>query len=157
VPSITLQPQSQIVTNGASVAFQVLASSTLGPLQYQWQRNGADLPGQTNPSLLLSSAQATDTGQYRAVVSNPDATGPSAAAQLYVLAPPRITQITRVGGTNQISFPTIPGPSYTIEYNPTLAPTNWTVLSTVIGTGDLQTVLDAPTAVPHRFYRLQVH
>ena len=157
VPSITLQPQSQIVTNGSSVTFQVLASSTLGPLQYQWQRNGADLPGQTNASLFLSSAQAADTGQYRAVVSNADATVPSAAAQLYVLAPPRITQITRVGGTNRISFPTIPGPSYTIEYNPTLAPTNWTVLGTVIGTGDLLTVLDAPSATPRRFYRLQVH
>jgi len=157
VPSITLQPQSQIAIVGAPVTFQVLASSTLGPLQYQWQHNGADLPGQTSPSLLLSSAQSAESGQYRAIVSNPDATVPSAAAQLYVLAAPRITQITRVGGTNHISFPTIPGPSYTIEYNPTLAPTNWTVLITVPGTGDLVTVLDAPSATPHRFYRLLVH
>ena len=79
------------------------------------------------------------------------------AAQLYVLAAPRITQIIRLGGTNYISFPTIPGPSYTIEYNPTLAPTNWTTLITVPGTGDLLTVLDAPSATPHLFYRLLVH
>jgi hypothetical protein len=72
-----------------------------------------------------------------------------------VLIPPLISPITRNGANTQLSFPTIPGPNYTVEYNSEVLPTNWTILGTWPGTGDLLTVSDVQPS-RHRIYRLRV-
>ena len=43
-PSITAQPTNLSVVEGANASFSVTASGT-APLSYQWQFNGAALPG----------------------------------------------------------------------------------------------------------------
>src|SRR5262249_11127995 len=72
-PSITQQPTSQTVTTGQSATFSVTASGT-GPLSYQWQKlvNGTwtNISGATSPAFTISSAQASNAGQYEVVVSN---------------------------------------------------------------------------------------
>jgi hypothetical protein len=40
------------------------------PLQYQWRRNGFNLPGQTNATLNLGPVSFTDSGQYTLFVRN---------------------------------------------------------------------------------------
>jgi hypothetical protein len=69
-PGIVTQPSSATVPRNESVVFSVVASGA-EPLAYQWQRTGANLPGQTNRSLNLQQVQVTDAGSYRVVVSNP--------------------------------------------------------------------------------------
>ena len=85
-PSVT----AMTLTNNlfASTAFTDAASGT-GPITYQWYfkstNSGADfvaLPGQNNPSIVLSLADYTYSGQYYVVASNPvnggsTATGPT--------------------------------------------------------------------------------
>ncbi len=83
------QPKSQSVTNGASVVFSAEAVGT-APLSYQWRFNGANIGGQTGPSLTLSPVKPTDAGKYSVVVSNPVGPKPSADADLTVINPPRI-------------------------------------------------------------------
>jgi alpha-tubulin suppressor-like RCC1 family protein/N-acetyl-anhydromuramyl-L-alanine amidase AmpD len=68
-PSITGQPQSQIVYVGQNVAFTVAASGT-APLSYEWQFNGNPLFGATASSYLLTPARSVDVGSYSVVVSN---------------------------------------------------------------------------------------
>ena len=69
-PAVTTQPASQTVAAGTSVTFRVRASGT-APLQYQWQRNGANIAGATAPDYTIASAAAGDNGaRFRAMVTN---------------------------------------------------------------------------------------
>ena len=52
-PAFTIQPQHQVVTNGANVSFSVSATGTPPPA-YQWQFNGADIPEATSSNLALA-------------------------------------------------------------------------------------------------------
>ncbi|HZN69072.1 MAG TPA: immunoglobulin domain-containing protein, partial [Tepidisphaeraceae bacterium] len=84
VPSINEQPQSRTVTAGQPVTFRVVASGP-GPLSYQWQRNGVDIPGATDTSYTIDRVQATDDGaRFRVVVRNPHGSTPSNEAVLTV-------------------------------------------------------------------------
>ena len=92
-PLIVTQPQSQTVTNGSQVTFDVIAQSRVA-LSYQWQKNGADLPGATDSSLTLIGVSTADQATYRAVVTNSYGSTTSAGAALTVntvLTPPSIT------------------------------------------------------------------
>src|SRR5437016_4409529 len=67
---ITKQPTNQSVSLGASVRFQVSATSTSPPIQYQWRFVGANLAGQTNSALNLTNIQVINTGDYDAVLTD---------------------------------------------------------------------------------------
>ncbi len=84
-PTITTPPASLTVTAPAQATFSVVAAGT-APLSYQWRRNGAAIPGATNPSYALSSTTLSDSGStFSVVVSNSVNTVTSAAATLTVL------------------------------------------------------------------------
>lgn len=68
-PYLAGQPASQSVVPGAKVTFSAFASGT-GPLAYQWQMNGANIPNATNPSYTKIKAQASDVGNYQVIVTN---------------------------------------------------------------------------------------
>ena len=89
IPVIVTQPAWLTVTNGANVSFTVVATS-LEPLSYQWQKGTANLPGQTGPTLSMSSVQLGDMGEYRVLVSNSSGSVFSAPALLTVYAPPSL-------------------------------------------------------------------
>jgi hypothetical protein len=90
-PTITTQPQSQTVTVGGSVSFQIEASGP-GPLQFQWRHNDTPLLGATNSTLALFNAQPEAAGRYDVVVwsAQGGAAGNSSPAMLIVEEPPRI-------------------------------------------------------------------
>jgi lysophospholipase L1-like esterase len=89
-PSITAQPQSRTNVVGTAANFSAAASGT-APLSYQWQFNGANVPGATGTSLTLNSVQASDAGNYTVVVTNTGGAITSAVAQLTVWIPPSIS------------------------------------------------------------------
>ena len=83
-PTITAQPVNQSVTVGQSATFAVAASG-MGPLAYQWQKNGADISGATSASYTTPPVASSDSGvAYRARVSNASGTATSSAATLTV-------------------------------------------------------------------------
>jgi uncharacterized delta-60 repeat protein len=67
-------------------SFGVIASGT-APLSFQWQTNGAPIPGATNDQLVISQARFADAGLYSVVVSNVEGHVTSADAGLTVKAP----------------------------------------------------------------------
>ncbi len=66
-PVITVQPFRFALAPAGQVQLRVMAVGN-EPLTYQWQRDGVNLPGATNSSLILEGDAIT--GNYRVVVSN---------------------------------------------------------------------------------------
>src|SRR5688500_18247691 len=69
-PQVTTHPQNQSAAIGDPVTFSVVASGNQ-PLGYQWQRNGANIPGANAASYTINSVVSGDNGaRFRVVVSN---------------------------------------------------------------------------------------
>lgn len=68
-PSFTSEPADQTVYAGANAAFRVTVASD-APVSYQWQKDGADLPGETGPRLVRRRVTSADQGLYRVRVAN---------------------------------------------------------------------------------------
>jgi glucose/arabinose dehydrogenase len=90
-PRITTQPQSQTVTEGDRVTFEVAATGP-GTLTYQWRRNGVNITGATGSSYTLDPATTDDNGAaFSVVVTNSAASVTSDPALLTVFpAIPRV-------------------------------------------------------------------
>ena len=82
-PSITTQPQSQTVIEGANVSVSVTATGT-APLTYQWRKGGVNLGGATSSTYSLTAVTTNDAGNYDVVVNNSCGTATSTAATLTV-------------------------------------------------------------------------
>ncbi len=89
-PTITTQPASQTVNQGATATFSVVATGA-APLSYQWKFNGVNISAATASSYSKSNAQSSDAGNYSVTVSNPAGSVTSANAALTVNVPPTIT------------------------------------------------------------------
>jgi hypothetical protein len=74
-PTITSQPQSQTNIVGATVTFQVGATSSI-PMSYQWRKNttnlvdGGNLLGTRTNTLTILSISGSDAAVYSVIVSN---------------------------------------------------------------------------------------
>ena len=82
---------SLVVTQGNNATFSVTASGDV-PLSYQWRFNDTVLSGATTSNLTVSSAQATNAGNYDVIVSNNSGSVTSQVATLTVRVPPLLTQ-----------------------------------------------------------------
>jgi hypothetical protein len=67
-PFLLSQPADRAVISGATVTFSVAAGGA-PPLAYQWQFNGADIPGATKSSYSVIAQPSTD-GEYSIIVSD---------------------------------------------------------------------------------------
>jgi hypothetical protein len=68
--------------DGTNVTFSVVASSVNSALSYQWRMNGANLPGETGPSITITNVQIEDEGDYDCAVTDTADTVFSAPARL---------------------------------------------------------------------------
>ncbi len=91
-PTITAQPQNQVVSIGSRVAFSITATDK-APLSFQWRKNGVNISGATGSSFTIAAAQASDAGSYSVFISNGAKSVTSNSATLTVNAgtPPVIS------------------------------------------------------------------
>jgi hypothetical protein len=103
-PTFTTQPASRTNVAGTVAIFAVSADGT-APLKYQWRFNGTPIFGATGATLMLTSVEVTQAGNYDVYVTNYYGSVLSSNAVLTILTePPGITaqptsQIVLVGGT----------------------------------------------------------
>ena len=159
-PSITQQPASLTVTPEANVSFSVEAVGT-APLSYQWRLgrpgpNAGNIDGATGPVLKLNNVVAADAGPYHVVVTNSSGSVTSVVATLRVLLAPAIGPVSFSGNSFSLSFPSVNGLTYFLEFKDALDAPSWTPLGSAPGTGEVLLLMDAPVAVPIRFYRVRV-
>ena len=126
-PAVTTQPQGQTNAVGSTIALSVTATGGV-PLFYQWRRNGTNLveggsvAGSDERTLLISSAQLTDAGNYDVVISNGFGATNSAIAGVIVFVPTFAPTITNqpasqsvVAGTN-VNFSVLAGGTAPLSY-----------------------------------------
>ena len=132
-PQITAQPASQVVLGGANVMLSVAAFGAR-PFWYQWQKNGTNLvdggnlAGATNRNLTLANVTLADAGTYSVSVSNALGSAPSTGAHLTVVYPPAFLSTVQSNCTLTLTWSTMAGQQYRLQYKPALAATNWTYL-----------------------------
>jgi uncharacterized delta-60 repeat protein len=98
IPAIATQPVGANLSAGLSYTLNVVAEGT-PLLNYQWQLNGTNLAGATDPMLRFASLQAGSAGDYRVVVTNNYGAVTSQVARVTVLpSAPVITSQPRSQG-----------------------------------------------------------
>ncbi|HEV2211433.1 MAG TPA: LamG-like jellyroll fold domain-containing protein [Verrucomicrobiae bacterium] len=84
-PTLTQQPQSQVLYCGRNIAFTAGAVGAR-PLTFQWLKNGTPIGGATAASLSLTNLQMGDAGSYSVAVINSLGSATSGNANLSVIA-----------------------------------------------------------------------
>jgi hypothetical protein len=78
------------------------------------------------------------------------------ADQTGSIVPVRILTVARQGTNSVISFATVPGKNYTVQFKDSLSNVTWQTAATVAGTGTTRTVTNNTGVLNRRFYRLRV-
>jgi hypothetical protein len=94
-PSFSMQPSSQTIALGFTVVFKAQATGAPAPA-YQWEFNGAPIPGATSSTLVVSGTTAGSAGSYGCVASNPGGNATSNAAALAVSSTPDIGRLVNI-------------------------------------------------------------
>jgi hypothetical protein len=154
---ITVQPSDITTLVGLTVTLHGEATSGL-PLFFQWFRDGSAIVGATSDTLVINSAQVSDSGIYAFVVANFDTYLVSRYATLWVVTQPlepRILSILRAGPDVVVTFSTTAGSTYHLEYKDHLPDPAWQLINTTTGSGTAASITDpAPTSAT-RFYRVR--
>lgn len=85
-PLITKEPDGATRVVSSAVEFSVTASGT--SLNYQWQKDGANITGANTASYAIARVRKSDAGTYRCVISNNAGTATTRDAVLAVLDVP---------------------------------------------------------------------
>ncbi len=140
---------------GSTVAFNAVFDGSR-PITYQWQFNGADLPGATNETLTLDLTNIDQSGDYSLLASNALGTNASTPQTFTVNAlPPATNGIIVTDGLEWASFFGAAG--YNDVFNPTwplatnniiagLAPSSSFGVFTLAGCGGLSVLTDGSIA-----------
>lgn len=132
-PIIGQQPAGAIVNPGSDYILSVSATGSAG-FTYQWRRNNDNIPGETNPTLLLAAADAADSGDYSVVVTNGSGSTTSAVASVLVAQKLPGGFATGVSAAGAVLGGGVADPHYTLITNPqNTASTTALVQSTVPG------------------------
>jgi alpha-tubulin suppressor-like RCC1 family protein len=115
-PAIARQPVGFSSPIGISNALTGAASGN--PLNYQWQLNGADIPGATNANYIIHAMRTNDAGIYQLIVSN--VLGAAASSNAWVtvgpvaawgfngynqcVVPPGLSDVTGIAGGYSFSL-----------------------------------------------------
>ncbi len=130
LPVVVRDPVTTRVNPGESVTLSVDAVGP-GPLSFQWQRNGQNIPGASTTALVIPAASGSDGGIYRALVSNPFGSVLSASAVVIIqdTIPPEVTITSPSGEVTGINY-TLTG---TIRDNSALFTAQWLRDGQIIG------------------------
>ncbi|KAF8069461.1 MKS1 [Scenedesmus sp. PABB004] len=105
-PLVTVQPADVAVDEGANAQLSVTATG-LGPLRYQWFKDGKRLTvaTSTSPLLVLVEVAPADAGSYHCQVTNKDGSAGSGKALLSVARVGRLQHAT--GSSDGAEQPTL--------------------------------------------------
>ena len=156
--TITLQPVSQTVGAGDTVAFNVTATGA-APLSYRWMQNqaplgnGGDVSGALTATLTLTSVTQTNAGNCTVIITNAGGSVTSSIASLTVVMRPNMALPTRLpDGSVRLSLTATPGLTYRLDASTNLV--DWAALTNIANpSGTIQFIDLEATNSSQRFYR----
>jgi hypothetical protein len=153
-PFITIPPTDQSVDVGANVTFTVTVTGT-PTLFYQWRFNDTNIAGATASSFSITNVQPADGGGYSVEVSNAVDTVISLEAVLALITPTPEILSPEISGENfTLTWNSLAGKTYRVQYKDNLEDTDWTdLLPDVVATGATASKSDA-VGNSQRFYRI---
>jgi sugar lactone lactonase YvrE len=120
-PRYFAQPQNATIMPGESATFSTTSTGGLMPggvWTYQWRKDGVEIPGATNFSLVVANARFSDAGLYSVVIQNTLGSAVSANARLEVVPmriwPPEDQSLSE--GYDAVYRATIMGPPTTFQW-----------------------------------------
>lgn len=87
--TIDAAPIDKVLCSTEDVVFSVTASGAI--TNYQWRKNGTDIPGANSAIYTIANASAADVGDYDVIVSGPCSVATSDVASLTINSPAVIT------------------------------------------------------------------
>ena len=155
---ITLQPLSQTVGAGDSVAFNVTATGA-APLSYQWLQdqaplaNGGNVSGAITATLTLTGVTQTNAGNCTVVITNAGGSVTSSIASLTVVMRPNLAPPTLLpDGSVRLSLSATPDLTYRLDASTNLV--DWATLTNIANpSGTIQFIDLEATNFSRRFYR----
>jgi hypothetical protein len=160
-PTITSQPASIILTEGASASFSVGLARTLGA-SYQWIRNATNIPGANASSYLIPAVRLADNAHtFRCFISNAYGSTNSSTATLTVVADstrPTLVSAGTLGDNRVVAV----GFSEAVEQSSATAIGNYTLnngamVQAASLNDDLRTVVLTTTPLAQGSYTLTVN
>jgi len=163
-PFLTSQLANRTVAQNATANFRATASGSL-PLHYQWQFNGANIPGATNGVLSLTNVQPEQAGAYSILVTNAHGATASTGRALLRLStqpppggpPPSFVPGSfscHPDGTFQFTLSAATGSHLEILVSTNLL--DWASLATLTATNSLIPFIDTAPSFIRRFYRAKL-
>ncbi len=151
-PCLSASPQSQTVTAGSNVTFNVGVHGA-PTLSYQWQFNGEDIPGATSSTLILSNLVPANSGNYSVIINNPAGGVVSEPAILSVQAQAANFNSASILSNNRIRLPLTgsAGVAYRIDGSTNLV--DWTPLTNIFNADGSFEFIDSTVTDAQRFYR----
>jgi hypothetical protein len=108
-----------------------------------------------NYSNLPSNGTASMVRSGSRLINAPTNSPENFAGARGTIVPVEIIGAVRNGTNTSLSFATVSGRNYAVQFTDSLAPAAWQTLTTVVGNGAMKTVTNG-TASHGRFYRLRV-
>ena len=151
-PTLTIPWRHRTVVLGTTVSLSVSGEET-NALGFQWQLNGANLPGQTNQTLVVASAGLADAGQYRLAMQTSGGLVLSPVANLVVVSQqPQLLALPLTNGLFSLQVEGGISPGLMIQASTNL--TDWVGVMTNKTTNAPLIYRDSATGQhPWRFYR----
>lgn len=149
--TITSQPQSLSEKTNARVTFSVGVTGS-SPI-YRWMRNGTNVPGGINSTLVLNNVRPESAGLFNVRVSNFAGSQLSSNAILYVGLPLTVTNFTRTpAGVVRADVIGEQGSNYIFQSSVNLS--NWVSVATNSAPYGILTFFHTNSpATTRRFYR----
>lgn len=92
-PSVVFLTPSRLIATGSNLTISVSAGGN-APFTYQWYKSIVTLPSETNPHLVLSNVQNSDTSTYQVIITNSKGSYTSNPVTVTVIDPVTITSQT---------------------------------------------------------------
>ena len=157
LPIITIHPVGQTIVVGQTATLSVVATGA--SLSYQWQKNGANIPGATSASYNITATALSDSGSTFSVdVKNSFGSVMSNAATITVLPTTSIVLVKNPGfelGTTSWQFYTSGTGTFSATF-PGYNGTKAANLSLISGGTNIQLYQMEITLEPNTTYRLSL-